>query len=442
MSIVTHDDWDLSEKGQKDAERHHEKIDDAIRKNVKGVIAEESIITKKRGRKVRVPVRGLKDYRFIHGQNEKGGGAGVGQGEGEPGDVIDSKDKQQGQGDQAGQEKGIDFMEAEVDIDVLLQIIFEDLGLPWIDERTEKRQIVPKGWKFETISKKGTMPRVHKKRTMMEAFKRQVAYIGEIRRACECDKEVAKRALRQSRGDINEAIRLINNDEVTETETSVKIHDEDLRYKQIERDVIELSKCVMVCMMDVSGSMTTDKKFLARTTLFWMVEFLRKCYDEVDVKFIVHTTEARLVDEETFFHKGESGGTSCHTAFDKANYLIDTEYPLNEWNVYVTYFSDGEDWNPATTVSSINEMLEKKINMLAYIELKPANNAFGGHFSNTLLKQITDKWKFKKTTKDGVDFYKNEDLHFMINIMQSSDHVWPVLKWILFDKKSKAKKNV
>ena len=61
MSIVVHDEWDFSEKGQKDAERHHEKIDDAIRKNVRDVIAEESIITKKRGKKVRIPVRGLKD---------------------------------------------------------------------------------------------------------------------------------------------------------------------------------------------------------------------------------------------------------------------------------------------------------------------------------------------------------------------------------------------
>ena len=41
----------ISEKGKKDAERHHEKIDDAIRKNVRDVIAEETIITKRKGRK-------------------------------------------------------------------------------------------------------------------------------------------------------------------------------------------------------------------------------------------------------------------------------------------------------------------------------------------------------------------------------------------------------
>ena len=138
-SIIQHDDWDLSDKGTKDAERHQEKIDDSIRKNMKDVISEESIITKKRGRKVRIPVRGLKDYRFVHGSND-GQAGGAGQGEGEPGDVIDSQPKD---GDGApGDQEGIDYMEAEVDIDYLIEIMFEDLGLPNLQEKTRKEQLV------------------------------------------------------------------------------------------------------------------------------------------------------------------------------------------------------------------------------------------------------------------------------------------------------------
>ena len=87
MTIVDHPDWDLSARGKKDAERHQEKIDDAIRKNVRDVISEESIITKRRGKKVRVPVKGLKDYSFKHGSEKKGSadGDGAGQGDGEAG---------------------------------------------------------------------------------------------------------------------------------------------------------------------------------------------------------------------------------------------------------------------------------------------------------------------------------------------------------------------
>lgn len=439
MAIIEHDDWDFSEKGKKDAERHHEKIDDAIRKNVRDVISEESIITKKRGRKIRIPVRGLKDYRFIHGRNE-GSGAGVGQGDGKPGDIIDQQGKQgkagQGKkGGKAGQQKGVDYMEAEIDIDYLIKIMFEHLGLPWIDEKTKKQQLVPKGWKFETISKKGIQPRIHKKRTMMEAVKRQIVYTAEIMKQTNCDKQTAKKSLRQSRGDIKKAIKIIKENKLTEKLAGVKIHDDDIRYKQIEPDVEYQSQAAVICMMDVSGSMTTDKKYLARSTLFWLCEFLKKCYDNVDIKFIVHTTEARLVDEDTFFYKGESGGTNCASAFEKANYLIDTEFPINEWNVYVVYFSDGEDWDSKKTIVKIDEMLSKKINMLSYIEIKPEADApFGGYYDNTLLKEITNKWKFVKKEEEGTDFYKNEEEHFLINIIKNRNHVWPVLKWILFDK--------
>jgi hypothetical protein len=97
------------------------------------------------------------------------------------------------------------------------------------------------------------------------------------------------------------------------------------------------------------NSMNTNKKYLARSMLFWMVEFLKKTYDFVNIVFIVHTTEAIRVDEHAFFHKSESGGTYCSSAFKLANYIIDTEFPINEWNVYSVYISDGEDFDTSKT---------------------------------------------------------------------------------------------
>lgn len=439
MSVVIHDDWDLSEKGQKDAERHQEKIDDAIRKNVRDVIAEESIITKKKGRKVKVPVRGMKDFKFIHGQND-GGIGGVGQGEGEAGDIIDQKPKD-GDGDGEGGNKpgnrpGIDYIEAEVDIDYLIKIMFEDLGLPYIKDKTKSKQLVPKGWKFESISKKGIPPRLHKRKTLMEAIKRMTAYQICIQDETDCSEETAQRALRQTMGELNEAIELVKTNAVTETEGGLFFEDDDFRYKQIEPDVEIQSQAVIICMMDVSGSMTRDKKYLARSMLFWLVEFLRTVYDNVEIKFIVHTTEAWVVDEDTFFHKGESGGTQCETAIKLANYIIDTEFPIDEWNVYCVYISDGEDWDPASTVPRIDEMLQKNINMLSYVEIKTeGDGGMGGFYDNTLLKAIMGKWKFTKTTMSGTEFYKNEEKRFLLSIIKGREHVFPALKHMLFEKK-------
>jgi uncharacterized sporulation protein YeaH/YhbH (DUF444 family) len=71
MAIMDHGDWDLSEKGKNDAERHREKIDEHIRKNIKDAIAETPIITDRKGKKVKIPVKGLRDYKFVYGTNKK-----------------------------------------------------------------------------------------------------------------------------------------------------------------------------------------------------------------------------------------------------------------------------------------------------------------------------------------------------------------------------------
>lgn len=433
MAIIYHDSWDLSERGKKDAARHREKIDETIRKNVRDVISEESIITKREGKKVRIPVKGLKDFKFIYDYNGHKGG--IGQGEGDPGDIIGRRVTGKGKDDNAGDQLGDDYLETEVDIDYLIKIMFEDLGLPWIEEKTKKQQLVPKGWKFETISRKGIIPRVHKKKTIMEAMKRTISMIGEIMNETGCEYEEGRRAILQTKGDIDEAIKIIKNGKLNGFMEGIYINDDDLRFKQIEEAYELHSRAVVIAMMDVSGSMTIDKKYLARSMLFWMVEFLKKVYDNVEIRFIQHTTEAALVDEDTFFRKAESGGTKCASAFELANHLIDTEYPVEEWNVYCMYNSDGDDWDVDKTISEISKMLDKKINMLGYTEICPENRFNNNQLS--LMSTIKNKWNFKIKSIDGSNFYKNEDKHFLLARIRKKEDIWNALKHFLFEKDSK-----
>jgi hypothetical protein len=442
--ILDHSDWDLSEKGKSDAARHREKIDEHIRKNIKDAIAETPIITNRKGKTVKIPVKGLKDYRFIYGSGKKGQQGGVGQGEGNPGDIIERIPKRQkGEKGPPGQEPGIDYMETEVDIDYLIKIMFEDLGLPWIEEKTKAQQVVPKGWKFETISKVGPESRMHKLRTMKEAIFRTAVYVGEIINETGCEEDQAHRALVQAKGDLVKAIEIINTCTLDENVPSgtIYIEDDDYRFKQIEEDVEIHSNAVLLCMMDVSASMTRDKKYLARSMLFWLNEFLKKQYSFVEVRFITHTTTAKLVTEEEFFYKGESGGTSCHTAFDLANYTIDTEYPLSEWNVYCVYISDGEDFNPDRTIESIREMLKKEINMLAYTEIQLVDREGHGHTTFNqfeLLRAIVENFKFPIRQKEhDTIFLKNEELHFLATVIKGKEHIYPTLCWMLFEQEKK-----
>lgn len=436
-TIVYHDDWEIK-KGLKDAKRHQEKIDDAIRKNVRDVIGSENIISEKGKKKVRVPVKGLKDYRFIHGGTGQGGG-GVGQGDGQPGDVIGRRPKQgQGKGQGGGMGHGED-MEADVDIDYLLDVMFEDLGLPWLDPKKQNSIEIPKGWKFDSVSKKGVFSRIHKKRTMREAAKRSILFAQEVMLQTKCSYEEASQALLQGLGDIQKAIDIIKSNELTEVKggSGFLIHDDDLRFKTIDEDVELCSKAVVFALMDVSGSMTPDKKYLMKSLLFWMVSWLRKQYESVEIRFIQHTDRAFEVDEDTFFYGGETGGTVASSAFDKANYIIDTEYPLDEWNIYTIYCSDGEDFYPSQAISSIQDMINKKISMLSYVEIKPHHDLFDENMAysygySTLLPECLKHWKFQESnlSKDG-KFYINNEFRFLLSVIKDKSHIWNCLQHML-----------
>jgi uncharacterized sporulation protein YeaH/YhbH (DUF444 family) len=165
-----------------------------------------------------------------------------------------------------------------------------------------------------------------------------------------------------------------------------------------------------------------------------MYEFIKSRYDHVEVRFITHTTEAKLVDEDEFFRTGESGGTKCHTAFDLAEHLIETEYPLSEYNVYVQYFSDGEDFNPEITTESIRRLIDKQLNMICYCEIQPESTSHGQTFMWST-PQLMDKMKseFKLVKSNAtLEFYRNQSLKLYAGIVKKKDHIYEYLKHVLF----------
>jgi hypothetical protein len=101
-------DAERSDRSAGDRLRHREKVRESIRENIADIIAEESIIGKDKDRVIKVPLRGIKEYRFIYGENA--GGVGTGDGDMRPGQVVgktgkDGKGKGEGQ---AGDRPGVD----------------------------------------------------------------------------------------------------------------------------------------------------------------------------------------------------------------------------------------------------------------------------------------------------------------------------------------------
>src|ERR1700753_1509397 len=139
---VQRNDWSLQRKGQIDQERHKERVRDAIKKNLGSIVSNESIILSDGKRTVKVPIRSLDEYKFRFDHRKKKH-VGTGDGKTRVGDVIARETQGQGQGQgrgagPAGQDSGADYYEAEVNIDELAALIFEDLQLPFLEDKARK----------------------------------------------------------------------------------------------------------------------------------------------------------------------------------------------------------------------------------------------------------------------------------------------------------------
>src|SRR5580698_1686352 len=105
-------DAERSDRSAGDRLRHRQKVRESIRENIADIIAEESIIGKNKDRVIKVPLKGIKEYRFVFGDNTKG--AGEGDGNAEPGQVIGRVPGTGGIPDKAGDKPGEDYYETEI----------------------------------------------------------------------------------------------------------------------------------------------------------------------------------------------------------------------------------------------------------------------------------------------------------------------------------------
>ena len=301
--IVSKDDWSLHRKGHIDQQRHMEKVKEAIKKNLADIVAEESIIMSEGRKIVKVPIRSLDEFHFRFNRNKQ---KYVGQGDGatKKGDVLgqDSSSQGPGKGPGAGSEPGVDYYEAEITVDELAELIFEDLGLPNLKEK-KQQELISDSFQFRDVRKKGIMSNIDKRRTIMESIRRNAV---------------------EGTGDI-------------------AIKPDDLRFKTWDEDIRYQSNAVVIAMMDTSGSMGPFEKYIARSFFFWMVRFLRTKYQNVNILFLAHHTVAKEVTEEEFFTKGESGGTRCSSVYELALEIIQTRYSPEDYNIYPFHFSDGDN---------------------------------------------------------------------------------------------------
>ncbi|MGB7925218.1 MAG: sporulation protein YhbH [Pyrinomonadaceae bacterium] len=370
---IQRNDWSLQRKGIIDQERHKERVKEAIKKNLGSIVSDEAIILSDGKRTVKVPIRALDEYKFRFDYRKR---KHVGQGDGKTrvGDVI-AREGQPGQGQgngPAGQGEGGEYYEAEVNIDEIAALIFEDLRLPFLEEKA-KKAVQSKTTRFNEIRRTGVMANLDKRRMILENIKRNAREEGKARF-----------------GDVRK---------------------EDLRFKTWEENLRYESNAVVLALMDVSGSMGEFKKYIARSFFFWMVRFLRTKYDNVDIVFISHHTEAREVTEEQFFTQGESGGTVVSSAYQLALDIIKARFHPRDWNVYPFHFSDGDNYysDNEEAVRLADELIST-CNLFGYGEIGEEGASSYRRSSGALLSIFSDRLKNKERFV-GVRIDDKEDVY-------------------------------
>ena len=399
-------DAEHSDRSAGDRARHRQKVRESIRENITDIIAEESIIGKDRDRVIKVPLRGIKEYRFIYGENAPG--AGQGQGDTRPGQVVGKTGKDgQGKGDgQAGDRPGIDYYETDVTLDELIEIMFEDLELPNLERRALRQIPSDRAFKRKGYRHVGIRIRLDKRRTARQRVMRILA--AHHRHAAERALEIEENPELEA-----ETEAALGGADGQAVERRFPFHQDDLRYRHVETDTKEESNAVVMCIMDTSGSMDTMKKYLARSFFFMLYQFIATRYRNVEIVFIAHHTEAREVTEEEFFHKGEAGGTFISSGYVKALEIINERYHPSLWNIYAFHCSDGDNFdsdNPAALKAA--KELSDVCNLFGYGEIKPLGSRY---YESSMLNV----------------FRRLEAANFHSVLIERKEDIWPSFKAFL-----------
>lgn len=333
-----------------DASRFRQIVRGKIKQNLKKYISNGEMIGK-RGRdfvSIPIPQIDLPHFRF---GDPRGG---VGQGEGEVGTPLGPG--QQGDGDgEAGSEPGAHILEVEVSLEELAQILGEELELPRIQPKS-KNNVQGETSRYTSLRRVGPNSLRHFKRTYREALKRQITS------------------------------GLYSWDRPT----IVPIR-EDMRYRSWKIYPRPDTNAVVFYMMDVSGSMTQQKKELVRLTAFWVDTWLRAHYKNITTRYIVHDANAYEVDAETFYHVRENGGTKISSAYECCKEIITHEYGSSVANLYGFHFSDGENFDGEDDnrcVDLLTSHLLPEMNLFGYGQVA---SGYGAYFLGTLARVQDEK---------------------------------------------------
>lgn len=335
-------------KIEQDHQRFRQIVRGRIRKDLRKFLARDEMIAREGRRAVAVPIDGIDIPTFRYGDNS----GGVGMGAGDEGQSASQPGAGQTPG---GEQEGRHILEVDVGLDELADILADELELPRIEPRGASRIQTVKT-RFTGLRQTGPASLRHFKRSYREALKRQ----------------------------------LMTGDYDPDDPVIIPVRD-DLRYRSFKEERRPESNAVIIYMMDVSGSMGQEQKELVRLEAFWIDTWLRRNYEGIESRYLVHDVRAGEVDKKTFYSLREDGGTRISSAYSASRDVLTRDYDPAAWNIYLFHFSDGDNSSEADNrecCKLLEQELLPRANMFGYCQVASAYGS--GNFINVLKEAFPD----------------------------------------------------
>lgn len=368
----------LNSKGKSTVNRQRfiRRYKQQIKRAVSDAISQRSVTDLESGEKISIPARDISEPVFHTGKGGKRSVVHPGNDQFTAGDRIERPPQGQGsgagEGDASNSGEGEDEFVFSISKDEYLDLLFDDLALPNL-----KKSQFDKVVEYETYragyQTDGVPSNLDIVRSLKGSVARRIALTGTSRKKLR-ELEEALAALQEDKHDNTLAILALEQeiDVLRKKIARVPFIDTfDLRFKNYDKRPVPTSKAVMFCLMDVSGSMDQVTKDMAKRFYILLYLFLTRTYENVEVVYIRHHTQAKEVDEHEFFYSQETGGTIVSSALKLMDDIIKARYSEANWNIYAAQASDGDNW--ADDSPYCRDLLLKQVlpvtRYFAYIEI-------------------------------------------------------------------------
>ncbi|MDF1547171.1 MAG: DUF444 family protein [Bacteroidales bacterium] len=254
-----------------------------------------------------------------------------GSGDGEEGEVIGEQqaEPEDGEGQGAGQGGGAEH-DISTDAFDLGKVLTEEFQLPNLKDKGKKRSVTKYNYEL-TDKNRGFGQILDKKATIKKVIQTNIL-LGKIK---------------EGENFKPEDLIINPNDEV---------------YRILSKEKAYESQAIVFFLRDYSGSMQGKPSEIITTQHLLIFSWLMYQYkNNVLSRFILHDTDAKeVLDFHQYYTLQVAGGTQVAPAFKLVNEIVEKEQLEKDYNIYVFYGTDGDDWdtNGEEMLPALKTMLE------------------------------------------------------------------------------------